>query len=327
MKATVIARSGGPEVLEYRDVPDPVPGADDLLVEVQAAGVNRADLLQRAGHYPQPGPKPAVEIPGLEFAGEVLRAGERVDGFRPGDRVMGLLVGGGYAERVVVPHRLATRVPDGVSWIEAGAVPEVHITAHDALVQCGLVAGESVLVHAVGSGVGVAALQIAKVMGASLVIGTAGGDDKLRRAQALGLDLGVNYKTQDFADEVARATGGRGVDVILDVIGAAYLERNLRSLARLGRMVLVGLMGGATAEVNLAVLLAKRAQVRGTALRTRALEEKAVATRAFERSVLPHIAQGRIKVVVVRVFPLAGAGEAHRYMEASANFGKIVLEP
>jgi NADPH:quinone reductase-like Zn-dependent oxidoreductase len=241
--------------------------------------------------------------------------------------VMGLLVGGGYAERVAVHHRVAAKVPDALSWVEAGALPEVHITAHDALTQCRLVAGESVLVHAAGSGVGVAAIQIAKVMGASLVVGTAGSDDKLHRAKALGLDVGVNYRTQDFADEVARVTAGRGVDVILDVIGAAYWEKNLRSLARLGRMVLVGLMGGATTEVNLAVFLAKRAEVRGTALRTRPLEEKAAVTRALEKGVLPHIAGGRIKVVVDRVFPLAGAAEAHRYMEAGANFGKVVLEP
>jgi putative PIG3 family NAD(P)H quinone oxidoreductase len=294
---------------------------------VRAAGLNRADLLQRAGSYPQPGPRPAFEVPGLEFAGEVEGVGERVDGFSPGDRVMGLLAGGGYAQRVVTHHRLATRVPAALSWPEAGAAPEACITAHDALRQCRLEAGETVLIHAVGSGVGVAALQIAKVMGSSLVLGTAGSAEKLARARALGLDVGIDYKTQDFAEEVSKATRGRGVDVILDVIGASYWERNIRSLARLGRMVLVGLMGGAVTEVNLGALLAKRAEVRGTALRVRPLEEKAAATRAFEKSALPHLASGRIKVVVDRLFPLAEAAAAHRYMESNQSFGKIVLEP
>lgn len=323
----MISRHGGPEVLEARDVPEPLAGPDDLLVQVRAAGVNRADLLQRAGHYPAPGPKPPFDIPGLEFAGEVVGVGERVAGFASGDRVMGLLPGGGYAERVALHHRLAMKVPETLSWDEAGATPEVHITAHDALRQCGLVAGESVLIHAAGSGVGVAAIQIAKAMGAALVLGTAGSDEKLAQARTLGLDVGINYKTQDFADEVAKATGGRGADVILDVIGAPYWDRNMRSLAHRGRMVLVGLMGGATAEANLGVLLAKRAQVRGTALRARPLEEKAAATRALEKSVLPHLASRRIRVVIDRVFPLAEAGEAHRHLERNANFGKVVLEP
>lgn len=327
MKAIVMGRPGGPEALEYRDAPEPLAGPDDLLVEVKAAALNRADVLQRMGGYPQPGPKPEFEIPGLEFAGEVAQVGGRVEGFAAGDRVMGLLAGGGYAERVSIHSRLAMRVPENLSWQEAGATPEVYITAHDALRQCDLQAGERVLIHAAGSGVGVAAIQIAKVIGASLVIGTAGSAEKLERAKALGMDAGVNYREQDFAEEVKRVTGGRGVDVILDVIGADYWERNLSSLAMKGRMVLVGLMSGAATQANLGALLMKRAQVRGTTLRARPLEEKAAATRAFEKSVLPHIASGRVKVVVDRVYPLADAAEAHRYMESNANFGKIVLEP
>jgi NADPH:quinone reductase len=327
MKAIVIARPGGPEVLEYRDVPDPVPGPEDLLVRVRATALNRADVLQRMGGYPQPGPKPAHEIPGLEFAGEVLAIGARVQAFKVGDRVMGLLAGGGYAEQVVVHERVAMKVPDALGWQEAGATPEVYITAHDAFRQCDLVAGESVLIHAAGSGVGVAAVQIAKVMGAAFVAGTASSDEKLQQSKALGLDLGINYKTADFADEVARATDGRGVDVLLDVIGADYWERNLKSLAPKGRMVLVGLMGGAGTQANLGMLLMKRLQVRGTTLRARPLEEKAAATKAFEKSILPHMASGRVKVVVDRVFPLARAGEAQTYLESNANFGKVVLEP
>ncbi len=326
MKAIVISSHGGPETLQFRDVPDPIPGPEDLLVRVKATALNRADILQRMGQYPQPGPRPEFEIPGLEFAGEVLQAGPRVEGFVTGDRVMGLLAGGGYAEQVVTHHRLAMKVSASLSWHEAGATPEVYITAHDALAQCGLVAGETVLVHAVGSGVGVAAIQVAKAMGASLVLGTAGSSEKLARARELGLDVAINYREQDFAAETLAATGGRGVDVILDVIGAEYWEKNMRSLAVKGRMVIVGLMGGAAAQANLGMLLSKRLQVRGTVLRARPLEEKALATRAFEKSVLPHIASGRIKIVVDSVYPLAEAAEAHRRMEANANFGKIVLE-
>ena len=325
MKAIVITQPGGPDVLSLMEVPEPLAGPDDLLVQVHATALNRADLMQRQGGYPQPGPKPEHEIPGLEFAGEVLRAGVRTEGFAAGDRVMGLLAGGGYAERVALNHRHAVKVPANLSWEEAGAVPEVYITAHDALRQCDLVAGESVLIHAIGSGVGVAGVQIAKVMGAAMVAGTAGSDDKLERAKGLGLDLGINYRTQDFADEVLAATSGAGVDVLLDVIGADYWDRNLRSLARKGRMVLVGTMGGTRTEANIGMLLGKRLQVRGTTLRARPLEEKAAAVKAFEKSVVPHIASGRVKVVVDRVFTLAEAGAAHEYMASNANFGKIVL--
>ncbi|MEP6870669.1 MAG: NAD(P)H-quinone oxidoreductase [Anaerolineaceae bacterium] len=325
MKAIVIAQPGGPEVLTYQDVPDPVPGPEDLLIRVHATALNRADILQRMGGYPQPGPKPAHDVPGLEFAGEVIRIGDRVEGFAVGERVMGLLPGAGYAEQVITHQRLAMKVPESLSWHEAGATPEVYITAHDALLQCGLVAGESVLIHAAGSGVGVAAIQIAKMMGASVVIGTAGSTEKLDRAKKLGMDVGANYKTQDFAEVALEATGGRGVDVVLDVIGADYLEKNFRALALKGRMVIVGLMGGGAAQANLGVLLQKRLQVRGTTLRARPLEEKAHATRAFEKSVLPHIASGRVKVVIDRVFPLAEAAAAQQYMGSNANFGKVVL--
>ncbi len=232
----------------------------------------------------------------------------------------------GYAEMVSTHHRLVVRIPETLSWQEAGGTPEVYITAHDALLQCDLVAGESVLVHAAGSGVGVAAIQIAKAMGASFVAGTAGSADKLSRAASLGLDLGVNYHSQDFADEVLKATNNRGVDVVLDVIGAEYWDRNMRALAPKGRMVLVGLMSGATTQANIGMLLGKRLQVRGTTLRARPIEEKGAATRAFEKSVLPHLASGRIKVVVDRTFPLAEAAAAHAYMASNANFGKVILD-
>lgn len=326
MKAMVITQPGGTEVLQLQDVPDLQPGAEELLVQVRATALNRADLMQRLGGYPQPGPKPRFEIPGLEYSGEVAAVGERVEGFKVGDRVMGLLAGGGYAEQVVTHQRLAMRVPEALGWEEAGATPEVYITAHDALVQCGLIAGESVLVHAAGSGVGVAAIQIAKVMGAAQVIGTAGSADKLERAKALGLDTGVNYREEDFAERTLEATGGRGVDVILDVIGAEYWDRNMRALAAKGRMILVGLMGGNSTNANIGVLLQKRASVRGTTLRARPLEEKAATTKLFEKSVMPHLASGRVKVVVDRVFALSEAGAAHEYMATNQNFGKIVLK-
>ena len=308
-----------------QEVPDPVAGPEDLLVRVRATALNRADLLQRQGGYPQPGPKPAFEVAGLEYAGEVLAVGARVEGFAVGDRVMGLLAGGGYAEQVVTHFRLAMKVPANLSWQEAGATPEVYITAHDALRQCGLVSGETVLIHAAGSGVGVAAIQIAKAMGASLVAGTAGSAAKLEQAQALGLDVAVNYREQDFAAAVLEATGGRGVDVILDVIGPEYWERNMKALALRGRVVLVGMLGGGATGVSLGPLMAKRASVRGTTLRARPLEEKADATRAFEKSVLPHIAAGRVKVVVDRVYPLAEAAAAHEYLASNQNFGKVAL--
>jgi len=326
MKAIVIREFGGPDVLELRDVPEPECGPEDLLVAVRAAALNRADLLQRMGLYPAPAPKPAFDVPGLEYAGEVVRAGSRVVGFKPGDRVMGILGSGGYAERIVTHHRLAVRIPDALSWQEAAAVPEAFITAHDALVQCDLVAGESVLVHAVGSGVGIAAVQVASVMGATPILGTASGADKLARARELGLEIGVDYRTEDFVAATKTATGGRGADVIVDFIAAAYLDRNLQSLATSGRMIVIGLLGGLAAELNLATLLAKRATIRGTLLRSRSLEEKAAATRAFEKSVVPHLASGRIRAVVDSVYTLDRVADAHRYMESNANFGKIVLE-
>ena len=326
MKAIVIEQPGDPDVLVLRDVAEPACGPEEVRVAVRATALNRADLLQRRGLYPQPGPPPPVEIPGLEFAGEIVEVGSRAERFRPGDRVMGILSGGSYAEQVVTHERLATAVPEGIGWSEAAAIPEAFITAHDALSQCGLACGDSVLVHAAGSGVGVAVIQVARVMGATPILGTAGSDEKLDAARELGLEIAIPYKTKDFADEAARATARRGVDVIVDFVGGSYLERNLRSLATGGRLIVIGLLGGASADLNLGLLIAKRLRIIGTVLRSRSLEEKAAATRAFERSVLPHLASKRIRPVVDRVFPLGAAADAHRYMETNANFGKIVLE-
>ncbi|HYB98593.1 MAG TPA: NAD(P)H-quinone oxidoreductase [Candidatus Limnocylindrales bacterium] len=325
MKAIVIGQYGDPDVLVLRDIPDPAIGPEDVLVAVRATALNRADILQRRGFYPQPGPKPQFEVPGLEFAGEVLAAGERVLGIAVGDRVMGLLAGGGYAEKVATHFRLVSVIPDCLSYEEAAALPEALITAHDALSQCGLVCGESVLVHAAGSGVGTSVVQVAKAMGATPVIGTAGSAEKLAQAAALGLDAGINYKEEQFAERARELTGGRGVDVVVDFVGASYLAANVQAMAEKGRMVVVGLMGGFSGELPLGPLLNKRLQIRGTLLRSRPLEEKALATRAFEKSVLPHVAAGAIVPVIDSVMPLAEAPAAHRRMESNANFGKIVL--
>lgn len=326
MKAIVIPQYGGADVLELREVPEPECGPEDLLVDVRATALNRADLLQRLGLYPQPGPKPVHDIPGLEYAGEVTGIGTRVEGFAVGDRVMGILSGASYAEKIVTHHRLAVRVPENLSWCEAAAIPEAFITAHDALSQCDLSCGESVLVHAVGSGVGAAAVQVAAIMGATPILGTAGSAEKLAAAKKLGLDIGIDYKSEDFVQATKQVTKGRGIDVIVDFIAAAYLERNVRALANRGRMVVIGLLGGGRAELDLGQLLAKRASIRGTVLRARSLEEKAAATRAFEKAVLPHVASGRVSAVVDSVYPFDRVADAHRYMESNANFGKIVLE-
>jgi NADPH2:quinone reductase len=325
VNAIVLSQYGDPDVLALREIPDPSGGPDDLVVRVRATALNRADLLQRRGLYPQPGPKPEFEVPGLEFAGEVESLGANVTGFAVGDRVMGLLAGGGYAEKVVVNHRLASAIPASLSFEQAASIPEAFITAHDALTQCSLVCGETVLIHACGSGVGTAAVQIAKAMGAALVIGTAGSEAKLNAARELGLDVGIDYRREEFADRVREVTGKRGVDVLVDFVGASYLEGNVRSLAEKGRMVVVGLMGGLSGELPLGALMQKRATIRGTMLRSRSLEEKAAATRLYEKSVLSHLGSGRIRTVVDSVFALADAAEAHRRMEGNGNFGKIVL--
>jgi NADPH2:quinone reductase len=326
MKAITIPEYGGADVLCLRDVDSPKAGPEDLRIAVRATALNRADLLQRMGLYPQPEPKGEHEIPGLEFAGEVVEAGNHVTRFRVGDRVMGLLPGGGYAEEVVTHERLATAIPENLDFAEAAAVPEAFITAHDALTQCDFGSGDTVLVHAAGSGVGLAAIQIAKAGGARAVIGTAGSAEKLRRAAGYGLDVGINYRKEDFAERVRAATDGRGSDIIVDFIGGAYLASNLKALAEKGSIVVVGMLGGLSGELNLATLLAKRASIRGTMLRSRSLEEKAAATRAFEHAVLPHLASGAIRPVIDQRFALADAAEAHRRMEANENFGKIILE-
>ncbi|MDP6497233.1 MAG: NAD(P)H-quinone oxidoreductase [Dehalococcoidia bacterium] len=324
MRAAVITEPGGPDVLRIMEVDDPVPGPEDILVDVKASALNRADMIQRQGNYPAPAGSPS-DIPGLEFAGVVVEAGERVVGMAKGDRVFGLLGGGGYASRTITHHRMAIPMPSDWDFVQAAATPEVYFTAYDALFNRGnLQMGESLLVHAAGSGVGTAAVQLAHQAGA-FVFGTAGSPNKLDGAAKLGMDVGINYHDEDFSAVVKEKTGGAGVDVLIDFIGGPYWDQNIASMAVLGRLVEVGLMGGARVEVDLGQLLGKRLQVTGTGLRGRTLEEKLAITAQFKRHVLPHLASGSMKPIVDRTFPLEEVADAHRYMETNANFGKIVL--
>jgi NADPH2:quinone reductase len=324
VKAIVISRFGGPEVLELHDVATPVPARGEVRVRVRATAVNRADLLQRAGFYPAP-PDAPPDIPGLEYAGEVDAVGEGVTALAPGDRVFGLCGGGGYAEALVVHHRTAVRIPDGLSFTDAAAIPEAFITAWDAMVVQGrLGAGEWVLISAVGSGVGTAAAQIGRAIGAR-VIGTARTRDKLDRARPLGLDEAILVEGGAFAADVQRATAGAGADLVLELVGGAYVAEDLACLAPRGRIVLVGLTAGARAELDLTQILHKRAQLIGTVLRARPLEEKIAAAQLLGRHLVPLLARGALRPVIDRVLPLAQAAEAHACVASNATFGKVVL--
>jgi NADPH2:quinone reductase len=324
MKAVVISEPGPPFVLRVEEVEEPGLGPTRVRVGVRATALNRADLLQRLGRYPAPkGVDP--RIPGLEFAGIVEEVGPEVTEFRVGDRVMGLLGGGGYAAQVTAEERMLLPIPQSLSFEEAAAVPEVFATAYDALFpQLNLRIGERLLIHAVASGVGLAALQLAKTAGCT-VFGTAGSEEKLERARQFGLDVGVNYRKADFADTISRHTANRGIDAILDLVGAVHWEKNLSTLARRGRLILVGLVSGAKADTNLSMILSKRLTIIGTVLRNRSLEEKVTLTQALRQHVIPLLEAGRVRPVIDRVFELEQAAEAHQYMESNANAGKIVL--
>ena len=327
MRAAVVTNPGGLEdAFEVQEVPDPVPGHDEVLVAVKASALNRADLLQRRGRYNGP-PGTRNDIPGLEAAGVIEAVGDRVVGWKPGDRVMALLGGMGYASKVTVHERMLMPVPPNLTFEEAASIPEVFLTAYDALfMQCELVMGESVLIHAAGSGVGTAAIQMAAAQGCR-IFGTAGSQEKLDAANELGLDVGINYTEEDFAAVIEEQTGGEGVDVILDVIGGPYWHQNMKSIALKGRMIIVGSMGGAAVEgMVTSALSQKRASVRGTLLRGRPLEEKATLIQAFNHRVMPLFADETIRPIIDRVFPLDQVGAAHAYMESNANFGKIVLK-
>jgi putative PIG3 family NAD(P)H quinone oxidoreductase len=325
MRAIVIREPGGPEVLELRDVPMPEPSRGEVRVRVRATAVNRADLLQRMGVYPAPPGSPA-DIPGLEIAGEVDAVGEGATELAVGDRVMGLVGGGGYAEQVVVHARTLAHIPAGMAFADAASIPEAFLTAWDAIVAQGrLSSGEVVLVHAAGSGVGTAGVQIAKAIGAR-PLGTLRTPHKLARAAALGLEDGIVVEGPKFADEVLALTGGRGVDVVLELVGGAYVAQDLLCLAPRGRIIVVGTMGGGRVELDLTMLMRKRAEVRGTMLRSRPLEEKIIAGQSLERHLVPLFARGLLRPVVDRVLPLARAADAHRLMQNNDAFGKLVLE-
>ena len=323
MRAAVITAHGGPEVLRVADVPEPVPGSAEVLVDVVASALHRADLLQRMGLYP--GPPMDPEVPGLEFAGRVVATGDGVTRWSAGDPVMGLTAGGGHAERLVVHQDQAVRVPQGMDLAMAGALPEVFITAWDALVlQGGLSAGGTALVHAGASGVGTAAIQLCRMVGAEVLVTASAG--KVDRCLSLGATRAVDYASEDWVAAVADHTAGRGVDVVLDVVGADYLDRNLDALAVGGTIVQVGVMGGGSATFGLGKMLFRRATLVGTTLRARSLDEKVSVSRAFEDRVVPGFEDGRLEVVVDRRYPLDDIAEAHAYMETNASVGKIALD-
>ena len=317
MHAIVIEKPGDPDVLRWTEVPDPVIGHDEVLLEVIAAGVNRADIMQRRGFYPPP--EGAPEYPGLEVSGRVAAVGDGVAGWRVGDEACALLGGGGYATRVAVPAGQLLPVPRGLSPIEAAALPEVTCTFwSNVFVLARLRRGESFLVHGGSSGIGTMAIQLAKAHGAR-VLCTAGSEDKLGRCRELGADVAINYRTEDFVE------AARPADVILDNMGGKYLARNIDTLGTGGRLVVIGLQGGRIGELDLGTLLAKRGSVHATSLRARPLEEKAQIVAAVREHVWPLVESGAVRPIVDRTLPMAGAAAAHRVMEESTHVGKIVL--
>jgi len=323
MRAVVLQEKGGPEVLRMLEVPDPEPGPEEVLVDVVSTAVNRADLLQRMGLYP--GPPMVHEIPGLEFAGRVAAVGERVVEHAVGDLVMGINNGGCYAEKLAIHERLAMKVPAALAITDAGAFPEVFITAWDALVrQSGLTSGRWALVHAGASGVGTAAIQIAKTLGARIAVTASASKHEVCRM--LGADLVIDYHTDDYVEAVKDITDGVGVDVVLDVIGGSYLPRNVAALTQGGRIIQVGVMAGGPVPFDVGSLLMKRASVTGTTLRARPIEEKIAITREFATQLLPHVALGALAPVIDSRYSLADVAAAHIRMGENANAGKLVLD-
>jgi putative PIG3 family NAD(P)H quinone oxidoreductase len=323
MRAVVISRPGGPEVLTWQEAPDPEPGPGEVLVAVAASAVNRADLLQREGHYdPPPGSSP---YPGLECSGRITGLGEGVEGWSVGDEVAALLSGGGYAEQVTVPVGQLLPVPPGVDLVSAAALPEVACTVwSNVFMLAGLRPGETLLVHGGSSGIGTMAIQLGRAMGARVAV-TAGSTDKLERCRELGAEVLVNYRDQDFVEAVRTATDGHGADVVLDNMGAKYLARNLDVLATSGRLSVIGMQGGTRAELDLGLLMRKRGAVFSTSLRARPPDEKAAIVASTREHVWPLIESGDVRPVVDRVFPMADAAEAHRLVEQSTHVGKVLL--
>jgi putative PIG3 family NAD(P)H quinone oxidoreductase len=325
MRAVVITEPGGPEVLRWLEVPDPIPGPGEVVIDIAASGVNRADLMQREGRYPPPPGAPPYL--GLECSGRVRAVGDGVTGWRPGDEVCALLAGGGYAEQVVVPAGQVLPVPARVELATAAAFPETACTVYANVFQlAGLAAGETLLVHGGSSGIGTMAIQLGKAFGATVAC-TAGSQEKLARCRALGADVTINYRDEDFVAALLDTTGGAGADVILDIMGASYLARNLAALATGGRLVIIGRQGGSRAEIDLGVLQGKRASVHATTLRARPADEKAMVVAAVREHVWPLIGAGNVAAVIDRELPMSQAAQAHRAMAASEHVGKILLRP
>jgi NADPH:quinone reductase len=326
MRAVVITAPGGPEVLELREVPRPSPSYAQVLVRVHATALNRADILQRQGRYPAPPDAPS-DIPGMELAGEVAEIGAGVLRWKVGQRVFGIVGGGAYAEYLVTHERLLAEIPESLSYAEAAAVPEAFITAHDALVtQASLRPSETVLIHAVASGVGLAAVQLTRALGA-IPFGTARGTGKIDRAKEYGLEDGwaAREDLSELAVHARRWSGGRGMNIVLDLVGGAYFPASVEVMAPLGRLMIIGTMAGRDAAIPLGRVLSSRLTIRGTMLRGRAIEEKIAATRAFEEQVVPLLARRIVRAVVDREFPLADVRAAHMRMESNESIGKIVL--
>lgn len=330
MRAAVITHPGGPEVLTIEMRPTPAPHDADVLVRVVGSALNRADLIQRAGRYPAPAGAPP-DIPGLEFAGVIAAVGAAVTRWTVGDRVFGLVPGGAHAEYLVTHADTVARVPDSLDLYTAGTLPEACITAHDALRQAEFAAGESVLIHAVGSGVGLAAVQIVRALG-GVPFGTARSEGKLHAANALGLEAGfvpgrddADADAPSFASEVVARTAGRGVDVILDLVGGPYVGEGVRCLAPHGRLILIGLLAGPDSHIDLRRVLSRRLSLRGTVLRARALDERLQFTQAFDKVIVPLLADGRVKTVIDRTFTLEEIAEAHAVLEGNDTAGKIAL--
>jgi NADPH2:quinone reductase len=324
MKAVVITQAGAPDVLQIQERPKPKPAAGEVLIKVSAAGINRPDVFQRKGNYPPP-PNAPQDIPGLEIAGIITEVGTYVTRWQIGDKVCALVVGGGYAEYCVAPEGQCLPVPENLTMIEASSLPETYFTVWSNVFDRGaLQPGQSLLVHGGSSGIGVAAIQIAKALGSTVYI-TAGSDDKCAFCEHLGADKAINYKTQNFKDEIKKLTDGKGVNVILDMIGGNYTPDNLQSLADEGHLVMINAMQGKDVQVDLSLVMRKRLNITGSMLRSREIEFKAAIARSLEKHVWPLLASNQIKPVIDQVFPASEADKAHELMEESSHMGKIVL--
>ena len=326
MRAVVITKPGGPDVLQVLERATPVPSRGQLLVRIRASALNRADLLQREGHYPAPPGAPA-DIPGLEFAGEVAALGDGVAAdWKVGTRVFGITAGGGHAEYLAIDAGCCAPVPERFSWPEAGAIPEAFLTAHDALVtQARVVSGERVLIHAVGSGVGLAAVQVARAWQA-IPFGTARTADKIERAREFGLDHGMAVADpEEIVARLEQWTGGKGVPIVLDLVGGAYVSANIRAASPRGRIMCIGTVGGRTATIPVGMVLGKRLSILGTVLRSRTLDEKCAVTAAFARDIVPLLASGALRPTIDSVFDLDDVAAAHERLAGNATFGKVVL--